>query len=279
MKNPYTDLLKPLNILALGAGVQSTALALMSEKKELPKVDAAIFADTGGEPKSVMKHLDWLESELSYPVYRVMEKDGLTNAIYEAVEDKTKRLSAPPFYTKGERSKVGKLFRVCTSEYKIKPVIQKIRELLGLKKGERAGKEIRVIQWFGISYDELQRMKESKHKWLQHYYPLIEKKITRQDCLNWMQRNGYPEPPRSACTYCPYHSDSFWRTMKYEDTESWTDAVNVDHAIRAGIRGTTNELYLHKSLQPLDEVKFEDEYHPDQETFSFGDECEGMCGN
>ena len=50
-----------LRILALGAGVQSTTLALMIEKGEVPMVDAAIFSDTMAEPRRVYSHLDWLE--------------------------------------------------------------------------------------------------------------------------------------------------------------------------------------------------------------------------
>ena len=37
-----------LRVLSLGAGVQSSTLALMIEKGEIPMVEAAIFADTGG---------------------------------------------------------------------------------------------------------------------------------------------------------------------------------------------------------------------------------------
>ncbi len=54
--------MKTLRVLSLGAGVQSTTLALMIEKGEIPMVDAAIFADTGAEPKAVYDHLDWLET-------------------------------------------------------------------------------------------------------------------------------------------------------------------------------------------------------------------------
>ena len=46
-----------LRILSLGAGVQSTTLALMIEKGEIPMVDCAIFSDVGAEPKLVYKHL------------------------------------------------------------------------------------------------------------------------------------------------------------------------------------------------------------------------------
>lgn len=271
---------KPLNIISLGAGVQSTVLALQSELGELPKVDGAIFADTGGEPKSVMKHLDWIESQVSYPIHRVMWKDGLTKALYASAKDKTTRVGgSPPFFLLDENGKKGMLRRGCTEEYKIKPIIRKIRELLGLKKGQRAGKEVRVIQWIGISYDEIQRMRDSKFPYIQNYYPFIESKTTREDCLEWMKNKGYPEPPRSACTYCPYHSDGYWKQMKEDDPQSWSEALDMDQAIREGIRGTKNILYLHSSREPLENVTFTTETHNDQETFNFGNECEGMCGN
>jgi 3'-phosphoadenosine 5'-phosphosulfate sulfotransferase (PAPS reductase)/FAD synthetase len=63
--------MKTLRVLSLGAGVQSTTLALMIEKGEIPMVDAAIFADTGAEPKEVYTHLEWLKKQLSYPVHIV----------------------------------------------------------------------------------------------------------------------------------------------------------------------------------------------------------------
>lgn len=47
-----------LRILSLGAGVQSTTLALMAAHGEIGAMpDCAIFADTGWEPKAVYEHL------------------------------------------------------------------------------------------------------------------------------------------------------------------------------------------------------------------------------
>ena len=57
--------------LSLGAGVQSSTLALMIAHGELEPVEAAIFADTGWEPRKVYEWLDWLEQQLPFPVYRV----------------------------------------------------------------------------------------------------------------------------------------------------------------------------------------------------------------
>ena len=50
-----------MKIISLGAGVQSTTLALLAHHKEIEPPDYAVFADTGWEPKAVYKHLDWLE--------------------------------------------------------------------------------------------------------------------------------------------------------------------------------------------------------------------------
>ena len=62
--------------LSLGAGVQSSTLALMAAHGEVtPMPDAAIFADTQAEPASVYKWLDWLEGQLPFPVHRVTRGD------------------------------------------------------------------------------------------------------------------------------------------------------------------------------------------------------------
>jgi 3'-phosphoadenosine 5'-phosphosulfate sulfotransferase (PAPS reductase)/FAD synthetase len=58
--------------LSLGAGVQSSTLALMAARGEIgPMPKAAIFADTQAEPESVYRWLDWLEKQLPFPVHRV----------------------------------------------------------------------------------------------------------------------------------------------------------------------------------------------------------------
>ena len=102
--------------------------------------------------------------------------------------------------------------------------------------------------------------------------------MSRLHCLEWMRDNGYNElPSKSACTFCPYHSNRSWRDMKVNDPESWEEAVMVDKRIRNVSKGTTHKLYVHRSLVPLDQADLSDP-SKDQITFSFMDECEGMCG-
>jgi len=56
---------EPLRILSLGGGTQSCALALMSARGDLPRLDAVVFADTQGEMPGTYAYLWWLAGELN----------------------------------------------------------------------------------------------------------------------------------------------------------------------------------------------------------------------
>ena len=274
-------------ILSLGAGVQSSALALMSEKGQVPKVDCAIFADTGAEPESVYEWLSWLETQLSFPVYKVMEKDGLTQSLEASVETGSRTANAPFYAKMGDFKEVngdlirvtekeGMLRRSCTVEFKIKPIEAKTREILGVAKGRKVPKSIKVNSMQGISLDEIQRMKVSQKYWCDFTYPLVDLRMTRHDCKLWMHRNNYAEPPRSACVYCPYRSNSEWRYLRDNDPKGWQEAIRVDAKIRKGMPGTQAEMFVHQSLKPLAEVDLRTDEDLGQMTFL--GECDGMCG-
>jgi len=265
----------PIHILSLGAGVQSSTLALMAAKGEItPMPVAAIFSDTKCEPLEVYRWLDWLEKQLPFPVYRVTNGRGLLNSLVKSF--KGQRLASLPFYTESPNGG-GILRRQCTLEFKILPVIKKIRELVGLKKRQAGPRnKIWVKQWIGISTDEATRMKSSRIKWIENTWPLTDKRMNRHDCLLWMEKNNYPKPPRSACTFCPYHSNDEWRRLK-ADTYSWRQIVAVDKMIRSGTRGTLEKLFLHKSLKSIDEIDFSTQEERGQINL-FENECEGMCG-
>tara|TARA_B100001540_G_scaffold9868_1_gene8672 strand:+ start:9327 stop:10133 length:807 start_codon:yes stop_codon:yes gene_type:complete len=267
--------LTELTIISLGAGVQSSAMALMSAKGELPPVDHAIFADTGAEPRRVYDYLLFLQDELPFPIHVVKHKEGLTKGLEDAAKE-GKRVANPPLYTDSD-GEVGILNRQCTLDYKINPIKKKVRELLGLKKGQHA-KDVHCTQWIGISLDEIQRMKLSMVKYITHVFPLVDKRMNRNDCLQWMKKNNYPEPPRSACVYCPYHSDNEWRLLRDNDPEGWQEAIRMDELLRDGTGKTKEKLYVHQQLKPLKEVDLTTDTDRGQTLFSFQDECEGMCG-
>lgn len=267
-----------IHVISLGAGVQSSTMALMFAHGELkPMPDCAIFADTGAEPKYVYDWLDWLETQLPFPVHRVMHKEGLRSNIIESATNNT-RSAQPPFFTVPVTgAATGSLRRVCTSEFKVGPIVRKVRELVGLKYRQRGPKEVVVTQYLGISLDESIRMKPSRDKWIEHQWPLVEQRMRRLDCLEWMKKRGYPMPGRSACTFCPYHSEAEWQDLKANHPEDFADAVKIDEMIRDGIQGTKEKLYLHRSLKPLSEIEFKTAEDYGQVNM-FNEECEGMCG-
>jgi 3'-phosphoadenosine 5'-phosphosulfate sulfotransferase (PAPS reductase)/FAD synthetase len=263
-----------LRVLSLGAGVQSSTLALMIAKGKIPMVDCAIFADTMGEPKAVYEWLSWLEKQLNYPVYKVSKGD-LRKDMLDAIEGKYKFLSVPLYTKNAQTNKKGLLFRQCTADYKILPVNKKVRELLGLELNEKRKKGTKVEMLMGISMDEVYRVKVNRLKYITNVYPLIELGMNRNDCLNWIKQNNYPTPPRSACTFCPFHSNFEWRKIK-ENKEEWNKVVELDSLIRKGTKKNTDELFLHKSCVPIDHVDLTEK--PEDQYNLFNNECEGMCG-
>ena len=275
--------MKTLRVLSLGAGVQSSTLALMIHKGKIPMVDCAIFADTQAEPPKVYEWLKFIKKTVSYPVHivtwRNLEKDVLdaSQGEYQAF--------TIPFYTKNkETGQKGMLMRQCTADYKIKPVTKKVRELLGYKKGERVDlKEVKVEMLLGISTDELRRMRMNRLRYIDNQYPLINNfGMSRQDCIAWMKDNGYPMPAKSACYFCPFHSQSTWKEIKENDPELFQKAVEMDKKIRDQEKYKIknkykDELYLHRSCEPLDKA-LEDDGQLDMFD-GFKTICdEGMCG-
>lgn len=267
-------------ILSLGAGVQSSTLALMIAHGEIPMVDAAIFADTQWEPKGVYDWLDWLETKLPYPVYRVTEGNLRQNIVdkqgsSQKQKDSGLRVASVPWHMltpSGERA-MG--MRQCTAEYKLRPLRRKTRELVGLAPRQRS-KTVLVEMLIGISLDEVMRAKPNRDRYAVSVFPLIDLGMSRWDCLQWMKRNGYPQPPKSSCIGCPFHSDHEWRSIK-ADPESWADAVMLDKVIREPKRGMRSQQFMHRSCVPLDEVDFSTAADHGQVDM-FINECEGMCG-
>lgn len=286
--NPFQPSLETAyNFLSLGAGVQSSTIALMAAHGEItPMPDAAIFADTQAEPASVYRWLDWLEKELPFPVHRVSRGD-LTEESLTIRERKDKTgywsKSLVPAFIENKDGTRGLMGRQCTFNYKVQQLEKASRRLGQIKRGQ---KEITVTQWIGISWDEIQRIKPARVPWAQHRWPLVELRMGRRDCLKWMKAHGYPEPPRSACIYCPFHSDQEWRKLRDEEPEEFQKAVEFEKNLQAVKQKTERKKgvpFLHPSMVPLDQVDFRTDIERGQlalwlDEQSFGNDCEGMCG-
>jgi hypothetical protein len=261
-----------LRVLSLGAGVQSSTLALMIAAGEVPMVDSAIFADTQSEPAAVYRWLDWLEKLLPFPVLRV-SAGSLEADVLHSIDDPLRhRVGQIPFYVRSEGdAREGMLWRQCTGDYKLAPIRKEVKRMLAESGQQQA------TMLVGISMDEAIRMKPSRVKYIVNAWPLIELRLTRQHCLDWMAAHDYPLPAKSACYFCPYTNDSRWREMKTEDPAEFAKAVEFDARVRQGLPGVRGLAYLHRSLKPLAEVDFRNAADFGQ-IDAFNNECEGLCG-
>jgi hypothetical protein len=268
-----------LRVLSLGAGVQSTTLALMAAHGEIgPMPDCAIFADTQAEPAAVYEHLNWLmgPSILPFPV-AIVTAGSLLDDLYDPRGGAT-GAARPPFFVINDAGAAGPLKRQCTQHYKIHQIRKKVRQLIGLELGQRGPKTPVVEQWIGISTDEAHRMKPARESYIINRWPLIEKRMNRWDCLRWLDRHEYRRPAKSACTFCPYRDNASWREMRDNAPADWQQAVEVDRHIRHGMpRMRKSTAFIHRSLVPLDQVDLRNDEERGQPDL-FGNECEGMCG-
>lgn len=293
-----------LRILSLGAGVQSSALLILAARGDLPPLDGAIFSDTGWEPAAVYEHLDRLEEEIAkpagIPIHRVTSGNIRADAL-----DPAHRFASMPLFIKGpcQRCKAsgmhrgrgdnGRFARVrctnckgtgtaegiarrqCTSEYKLKPIKRKTRELLGAQPKAngvpgRVPAGAYAEQWIGISTDERDRaldqfgeLKTGDVLYSRNRYPLLELGLDRALCRTLLDSHGFGLTPKSACIGCPFHTNAHWRMIR-ENPADWDDAVDFDKQIRAGAaRANANgsalrgEAFLHRSMVPLEQAPIE----------------------
>jgi hypothetical protein len=243
-------------VLNLGAGVQSSVLLLMAcsgelEERGWARPEVAVFADTQDEPADVMEWLPLLRMEAHRAGIPLVEGTAgdLRQDVIDTASGRRHRMSNPPVFVRDEHGKPQMIPRGCTRDYKLRVIRGELRKL---GYGERRP----VVSYLGLTTDEVERMKPSDVAWQSLDWPLIHMGMSRHDCELWLERNGYPVAPKSACRMCPMRSDAAWREMKVRRPDDFAAAVEVDHAIRTGLPGLKGAAFLHRSLVPLDQVDF-----------------------
>lgn len=256
-----------MKIISLGLGIQSTAMYLMSSLGHIERADYAIFADPDAELPDTYnlwsKIKLWKQKNNGIPL--IKKKKSLYNDIINAYKNNTRFAKIPAHTSSG-----GIMLRQCTAEYKIQIVIKEVRRLHKLKKHQRMKP---TEMWLGISLDEIQRMKESQLYNVIYKYPLIDKRLTRSDCISFLEQNNFFNVKKSSCTFCPYHNNKAWKEIKQNYPKEWSKAVKLDKVIRNSKQfGIKDELFLHTSLKPLEKAYLQE----DQEELFMCEE--GYCG-
>lgn len=340
---------EPIDILSLGAGVQSSTKALMASMGLItPMPRCGIFADTQREPDSVYRWLSYLcgcvvkyrsdgrpcvdpgiyqAGVLKFPIHIVTAGDIGSDALRVRVRRDGNGYWVPsgvPHYSINADGTNGHGPRQCTQDFKLIPIEKEQRRIVGKapmlewrrkhknalrlisqhnkaialwRRNKRLGivsqmpprpsaaweecqNDALVVVWIGISTDEASRMKPSRTPWARNRWPHLERGTNRDGCKEWMGANNFPEPPKSACEFCPYHDDDEWIRLRDNEPKSFRRAVEFDYAYRAAKVKTVSQKgfvpFIHASRVPLDKVVFK-KSHGKQLTM-FNNECEGMCG-
>ncbi len=223
--------------LSFGAGAPSLALAILNAWGQVsPRAQLVVFADTGWEKRRTLELLPQYEAwlgEHDLDVVTVQAKAG-------PLDDHLRQTSIPiPVrFPNG----LGK--RQCTDKWKIEPIEQYLHG--------RYGRDVPLIAQLGLTYDEIHRMKPPEVKRNKNRWPLIEKRLGRDQCVEIIQMAGLPVPPYSACLGCPLQPVASWRRMAAEWPADFADAVEMDELLRArALEDYGDPVYLHSRMIPL----------------------------
>lgn len=268
-----------MKILSCGAGMQSTALALMScenkrdgiKYKEVPIYDAIIYCDLGHEPQWVYKQVNFIKEKCEVakiPFYI------LNTHLYQDYIDNfgKKRVVSIPFWTIDENGKKGKMMRNCTLDYKINEIIKFVRRnILQYKKGQRTKKEdLKAHEMhLGFSCEEQKRCKDNPHKMFVNKFPLVEMGLSRADNYKYILEVWGLDTKASACNICPFHTNYFFQYLRDNYKEDYQELIKFDELLEKGQPNTKikSKLYISKSRKRINNLN--EEECKDKETFLY----------
>lgn len=191
-------------VLSFGAGVNSTALAILLVNEGWR--GHIVFSDTGTEWPDTYCFMDYFEREWLKPSGLQIERLGAewrsASRCVSLLELCEQRRMIP----------VGNK-RWCTTDYKRHP--------LG-KWMSRHGYE-RETEMLGIAADESWRMATRVR-------PLCDRGIDRDGCVKIIQAEGLDVPRKSGCYICPFQRDSQWRELwqRYPELFARAEALEID---------------------------------------------------
>jgi len=231
-----------IEILSCGAGMQSTALALMSCENAMsnkpihplvPIYDAVIYCDLGYEPPWVYDQVDFIR--------KACEQCGIRfKILYTGLYDHylknfgESRTCSVPFWSIGPDGKEAKMRRNCTIDFKINAIHKFARyELLGYKKYQRTRSEdIGAHEMhIGFSAEERQRVFNSYNPLFINRFPLVEMELERADNYKYILEVWGLDTKASACCICPFHRNYFFEYLKKNHGDSYNAILTMDRLL------------------------------------------------
>lgn len=235
-----------MKVFSYGGGVQSTAALVLAATGKI-EYKPFLFCNVGADSE----HPETLRYvyEVAMPYAKehgveIIELRRERETLYQVLMSQEKNTVIPVRLNNGAPG-----MRACTGDFKIKVVCKWLRQ-----HGATAKNPATV--GMGISLDEFQRMRtESGVAYEKLEYPLIDLRLTRQDCMQIIQKAGLPVPPKSSCWFCPYHSLKNWQAMRQDTPELFWKAVELEAWLnQKRAKGGKDEVWLTAKLKPLEQV-------------------------
>lgn len=181
-----------MNIVAYGGGVNSTAMLIeLHRRKE--RVDAILFADTGGERPETYAGLkqvsDWC---VAHGLPEIVTVRKTYKGQPETLEANCERMRTLPSIAYG--------FKSCSMKYKADPQDKWTNNWKPARDEWDAGRKI--IKLIGYDAGEERRARIREDDKYVHRYPLIEWDLWREDCEEIVRSEGLVVG-KSSCFFCP----------------------------------------------------------------------------
>ncbi len=166
-------------------------------------LDVAVFADTGCELPETYTYLNVARQFLNaHGVERKIVKSR-NGTLYETC----KRRSVIP----------SKIWRWSTRDYKITPIHRYYRSL-----------GTHITEYLGIAYDEVERIKPSREPYVTSKFPLVDLKMTRENCIELIRSAHLPIPVKSGCFFCPFQDISRWQALYANHRNLYRKAMRLE---------------------------------------------------
>ena len=246
-----------VKVFSYGGGVQSTAALVLAVQGQL-ECDAFLFANVGDDSENPATLRYVHEVAIPYamrsgvPLHELRKMRLVRGTGRREPETVRERLMRPGSRSIGipvRMSNGAPGRRACTTDFKVRLIARWCRE-------HGATPAHPAITMLGISLDEFQRMRnDSGIAYTRLAYPLVDRRMTRQDCINVIADAGLPVPPKSSCWFCPFHTLGRWREMRDREPELFAKAVALERHINdKRARLGRYQVWLSGALKPLDKA-------------------------
>jgi hypothetical protein len=254
-----------IRCFSYGGGVQSTAALVLAAERRID-FGTFLFANTGDDSENpttlaYMREVAMPYAEAHGIALHTLARKGDT--LYQRLtRPESRSIGIPVFLGSGAPGN-----RQCTGDYKVRVIARWL-------KAQGATEEAPAIVGMGISVDEAHRARtefDPRVPMQRRVYPLIDRRMDRQDCINTITRAGLPVPPKSSCRFCPYARTARWQHMRQDEPELFARAVALEQTLneRRAMLGK-DDVFLTPALIPLDQVIVD----TGQQEFDLG-MCEG----